>query len=105
MKALHDRDLAQGYGAVSLPDALARTYPNAERAWGWQYLFPSDRLSVDPRTGVVRRHHRRDRPAAPHPQADVRLVYERMHHHALADRLGPRMSMPASHPLAVRYST
>ncbi len=34
VKALHDRDLAQGYGAVSLPDALARTYPNAERAWG-----------------------------------------------------------------------
>ena len=34
VKALHGRDLAQGYGAVSLPDALARTYPNAERAWG-----------------------------------------------------------------------
>lgn len=57
MKALHDRDLAQGYGAVYLPDALARKYPNAERAWGWQYLFPSDRLSVDPRTGIVRHHH------------------------------------------------
>ena len=57
VKALHDRDLAQGYGAVYLPDALERKYPNANREWGWQYLFPSDRLSVDPRARVVRRHH------------------------------------------------
>jgi len=57
VKALHDQDLAQGYGAVYLPDALERKYPNANKEWGWQYLFPATRLSVDPRSGAVRRHH------------------------------------------------
>jgi integrase len=40
-----------------VPDALERKYPNANREWGWQYVFPSGRLSVDPRSGAVRRHH------------------------------------------------
>jgi integrase len=40
-----------------LPYALDRKYPNASREWGWQYVFPSDRLSTDPRSGVKRRHH------------------------------------------------
>ena len=40
-----------------LPDALARKYPSAGRAWGWQYVFPSHKLSMDPRGGVLRRHH------------------------------------------------
>ena len=57
VKALHQRDLAQGNGHVFLPDALARKYPNAPSEWRWQYVFPSSRLSVDPRTGIVRRHH------------------------------------------------
>lgn len=57
VKALHEEDLAKGYGAVYLPDALERKYPNAAREWIWQYVFPSDRLSVDPRSGVTRRHH------------------------------------------------
>jgi integron integrase len=57
-KALHDEDLEAGYGAVYLPGALARKYPGAERAWGWQYVFPAARLSRDPRSGVRRRHHR-----------------------------------------------
>ena len=57
VKRLHEQDLAQGYGAVYLPDALARKYPNAEREWGWQWVFPSPRLSADPRSGAVRRHH------------------------------------------------
>jgi len=57
VKRLHEQDLARGYGAVYLPNALARKYPNAEREWGWQYVFPSARLSVDPRSGIVRRHH------------------------------------------------
>lgn len=55
--ALHDRDLAAGFGAVWLPDALARKYPSAPRAWGWQYVFPANRISIDPRSGVMRRHH------------------------------------------------
>jgi len=57
VKALHERDLDAGFGEVYLPDALARKYPNAARAWGWQYVFPSPLRSVDPRTGVERRHH------------------------------------------------
>ncbi len=57
VKALHEEDLRQGCGAVYLPDALERKYPNAHRDWGWQYVFPSRQLSVDPRSGVTRRHH------------------------------------------------
>ena len=49
VRALHKRDLEQGHGCVYLPDALARKYPNACTEWGWQYVFPSDRLSKDPR--------------------------------------------------------
>jgi integrase len=56
-KALHEADLAEGYGAVLLPGALARKYPNAEREWGWQWGFPAAKRSTDPRTGIVRRHH------------------------------------------------
>ncbi|MBY4678721.1 integron integrase [Marinobacterium sp. CAU 1594] len=54
---LHRQDLAQGYGEVWLPDALSRKWPNAARSWEWQYLFPSTRLAVDPRSGETRRHH------------------------------------------------
>jgi integron integrase len=57
VRELHRADLADGFGAVHLPFALARKYPNAARDWGWQYVFPSYRRSVDPRTGVERRHH------------------------------------------------
>lgn len=57
VKALHEKDLAAGYGEVYLPDALAKKYTNAGKEWGWQYVFPSARLSVDPRSGKVRRHH------------------------------------------------
>jgi integron integrase len=56
-KALHREDLAKGYGEVYLPHALERKYPNAGRSWAWQYVFPAASLSVDPRSGVIRRHH------------------------------------------------
>ena len=55
--ALHRLDLAEGYGEVQLPDALARKYTGAAREPGWQYVFPAAKRSVDPRTGVVGRHH------------------------------------------------
>ncbi|HLF25610.1 MAG TPA: integron integrase [Anaerolineae bacterium] len=56
---LHQDDLRRGYGAVYLPEALHRKYPNADRDWIWQYVFPSERLSIDPRAAPVltRRHH------------------------------------------------
>jgi integron integrase len=57
VKALHERDLADEYGDVFLPDALARKYPGAARQWGWQYVFPAPTRSRDPRSGAVRRHH------------------------------------------------
>ena len=57
VKQLHDDDLAKGHGEVWLPDALERKYPNAAREWPWQYAFPSDRLSKDPRSPATRRHH------------------------------------------------
>ena len=54
---LHSGDLAAGFGAVWLPHALARKYPNAPRELGWQYVFPAPRRSRDPRDGIERRHH------------------------------------------------
>lgn len=56
-RALHLNDLEQGYGRVYLPHALDRKYPSASREWCWQYVFPAPKLSRDPRTGQMRRHH------------------------------------------------
>lgn len=57
VRELHAQDLAAGLPGVYLPYALDRKYPNAPREWAWQYVFPSDRLSTDPRSGLRRRHH------------------------------------------------
>jgi integron integrase len=57
VRRMHERDLAEGFGEVYLPYALARKYPNAPREWGWQFVFPAEKRAVDPRTGTVRRHH------------------------------------------------
>lgn len=57
VKQAHEQDLLKGYGEVWLSESVARKYPNAGRDWIWQYVFPSARLSVDPRSGVTRRHH------------------------------------------------
>jgi integron integrase len=57
VKALHEQDLGAGYGAVFMPMALDRKYPNAGKGWCWQYVFPSIKLSVDPRSQITRRHH------------------------------------------------
>ena len=53
----HAADVSAGHGNVYLPYALERKYPNAATDWVWQYVFPASKLSVDPRSGVVRRHH------------------------------------------------
>ncbi len=57
VKAIHQEDLKQGYGSVELPHRLARKYPNAPYETKWQYLFPMRKISRDPRSGVIRRHH------------------------------------------------
>ena len=69
VKEIHDQDLKLGYGDVSLPDALDKKYPNAPKEWGWQWVFPAEKLSVDPRTGKVMRWH-------VHPSAIQRAVKE-----------------------------
>lgn len=57
VRATHKAELELGRGDVWLPFALARKYPRAPVEWGWQYVFPASGLSVDPRSGAVRRHH------------------------------------------------
>jgi integrase len=57
IKAQHEKDLSEGFGTVYLPYALERKYPNANREWAWQYVFPSSTRSQDPKTGIIQRHH------------------------------------------------
>jgi len=57
VKELHQQDLGRRGGAVYLPGALHRKYPKAAREWAWQYVFPAEKLSLDPRSGEKRRHH------------------------------------------------
>ena len=54
---LHEKDLSEGFGAVELPYALCKKYPNAAKEWTWQYVFPASQRSIDPRSGIERRHH------------------------------------------------
>jgi integron integrase len=53
----HEEDVDAGFGRVHLPNAIAQKYPAAGREWCWQYVFPSSRFSIDPRSGEKRRHH------------------------------------------------
>ena len=75
VKRIHDGDLADGFGSVYLPDAVARKFPGCEREWGWQYVFPGEHRSHDPRGGELRR---RPGTAAPVLTADGQP--ERRHH-------------------------
>lgn len=60
VRGMHEKDLADGYGGVYLPHALARKYPSAPREYGWPYVFPASKRSTDPRSGEHRRHHLRE---------------------------------------------
>lgn len=57
VKHIHEQDISEGFGAVYLPFALESKYPKANKDWAWQYVFPSTKRSVDPRSGIIRRHH------------------------------------------------
>ena len=57
IKDLHRRDLQEGFGEVYIPPALSRKYKKAAFETGWQYVFPSKKRSIDPRSGRERRHH------------------------------------------------
>ena len=80
VQALHREDLAAGYAGVALPDALARKYPGAQRAWGWQWLFPASRLYFDRETGAQMRHHI-------HPTVLQRAVKQAAHRAGLTKRV------------------
>lgn len=67
VKALHEKDLAKGAGRVVLPSGLVRKFPNADREWGWQWIFPAARHYRERDTGTIRRHHL-------HPSAVQRAV-------------------------------
>lgn len=74
VRILHEEDLRVGCGAVHLPDALDRKSPGAARAWGWQYVFPAARLSVDPYTDRLGRHHLSESAVQKAVAAAVRLA-------------------------------
>jgi integron integrase len=57
VRQVHQRDLADGYGRVAMPEALGRKYPNAPSAWGWQWVFPQEQRWINPATGEQGRHH------------------------------------------------
>lgn len=57
VRFVHQQDLAEGFGRANLPFALARKYPNAAAEWGWQFVFPSGKRSLDPRSSGIFRHH------------------------------------------------
>jgi integron integrase len=57
IRELHGQELARGGGEVYMPVGLSKKYPGAKKSWVWQYVFPAEKPSVDPRTGEVRRHH------------------------------------------------
>jgi integron integrase len=83
-KALHEKDLADGFGEVFLPDALAAKYKGAPRQWGWQWVFPSAVRSVDPRSGSTRRHHL-------YPESVQRAVREAARRAELAKPVTPHV--------------
>lgn len=84
VRRIHDRDLAEGFGEVFLPDALAAKYPGAGRQWGWQWVFPSAVRSADPRGGAVRRHHL-------YPESVQRAVREAARRAELAKPVTPHV--------------
>jgi integrase len=93
VRALHEQDLAVGFGEVHLPFALARKYPKAGRSWPWQYVFPSGSRSIDPLDGVVRR------------RAGTAGALGRLDHHdlhACPQQGRPRRHQPARSPRARR---
>jgi integrase len=57
VKEQYRRDVENGYGGVSLPNALERKYPSAAKEWGWQWVFPASKLYIDRQSGAKKRHH------------------------------------------------
>lgn len=81
----HDTDLATGHADVELPDALRRKYPNAPKEWAWQYVFAAPGYSIDPRSGIERRHHWGERNIQRAVKAAARAagLFKQVHPHTL----------------------
>jgi integrase len=79
-KAQYEQDLEDGVGGVYLPYALARKFPNADREWAWQYVFPSNRLSRDPRADDGRNQDEFGKSAELSTRGRVRSPELRRHH-------------------------
>ncbi len=82
VRQLHRRDLRVGLGRVALPDALARKYPNADREWGWQWVFPPSKICTDPRFGEPQRYHL-------HESVPQRAIHEAARQAGIAKPIGP----------------
>jgi integron integrase len=82
VRRLHARDLKAGFGRVQLPGALARKYPNADREWGWQWVFPAARICTDERFGPPQRYH-------VHESVPQRAIHAAARQAALAKAVGP----------------
>ena len=94
---VHERDLQAGLGRVQLPDALARKYPNANREWGWQWVFPAARICTDPRFGPPQRYHL-------HESVPQRAIHEAARTARIAKPLGPHtLRSFATHLLEAGY--
>ncbi len=91
--ALHRKDLAEGYGEVYMPAALDRKYPSAGREPAWQYLFPAAKLSRDPRSNLLRRHHLLDRTVQRAIGAAIRAagIHKQANSHALRHSFATRL--------------
>ena len=70
----HKVDIARGCGSVYMPAGLAKKYPNASQEPDWQYVFPAPDLSMDPRSGIRRRHHMLDRTVQKHFKIAIRAA-------------------------------
>ncbi len=79
VKRIHEKDLADGFGSVYLPDSIAKKFPGADREWGWQYVFPGEHRSHDPRGSEANRP-RRPASASPPPPPTPSGQPERRHH-------------------------
>jgi integron integrase len=82
VRRLHERDLQAGLGRVQLPDALSRKYPNADREFGWQWVFPASRICADPRFGAPQRYHL-------HKSVPQRAIHEAARRAGLTKPVGP----------------
>ena len=94
VRALHARDIEAGFGRVYLPYALERKYPSAASDWVWQYIFPSQRRSVDPRSGKEGRHH-----------ADPQALQRQRHHRRQAVRDSGITKLATPHTLRHSFAT